>query len=158
MMGGIDPFILSTVFLALMPAILRPKIGIQDEFTIRQAVQERQQIRALRRGKLERTNAGVLPWIFVAAAHVVIQDRIETGEAAVVHVGGGAGDVSHGGRFERTPIHGVLGDFEAADVGHLPVCADTQIVIEIRSEIDPFVAPIALGLVEENVQTADLCR
>src|ERR1700690_1523533 len=78
MIGRIDPFTIAAVSEVLMSAILRPKIGIRDEFTIRQAVQKRQQIRPFRRGKLERPNSGILPQIFVAAAHVVIQDRIET--------------------------------------------------------------------------------
>src|SRR5712692_7313421 len=72
--------------------------GAVDRAT--QAPQERDYLLLLGRGEMQGTNLGIEARISIAAAVVILDNILETGDAAVVHVGRGAGDLAQRWRLE----------------------------------------------------------
>ena len=62
-------------------------------------------------------------------------------------------DVAERRGLEGTPIHRVLGDAEATEIGVRCIDADTDVGVHVRGEIAAFVAGITLRLFEHTEAT-----
>jgi len=114
-----------------------------------QATPERDDTALFSGREMQRANLGIEVQIPVAAA-VVLDHVFESGEAAIVHVGRGAGDLAEGGGLE---IPGA-----GAGVLKTPVApGDASVVKTLAGEVGSGVAGNAVGFSAEGLQ-AGLAR
>src|SRR5690606_15624641 len=83
---------------------------------------------------------------------VVIGDDIfERRETPVMHIGGGACDLSESRRLERSPVSPELGDEMSADVRFIEIDTDSQIVKCIVGEVRSDMTRAAMGFAEKQI-------
>src|SRR5262249_42162214 len=99
-------------------------------------------------------------WVRAAAVRVKLDDVLERGHAAVMHVGRRADDLAERGGFERAVIAGIGRNGETAFVGNLPALpGDTGVVESLVAEIGAHMTRGAVPLAAEHLQTQLLfCR
>src|ERR1700743_3824601 len=93
------------------------ELRIFDEFVIRQAVQKSQQIGAFRRSEGYWPDAGILAGAFVAAACVVIQNRLERRQTSIVHIRSGQCHVAPRRDPDLSPIAPTMRHFDQSAIG-----------------------------------------
>ena len=103
--------------------------------------------------QMERMNLGIDVWVRPPAVVVEVDDGVERGQAAIVHVRCGARDLTQSGRFERAAILLVSGNAEAAIISEAPVApGDAGVVKLLVGEVRSHVTGGAIATSAEHLQ------
>jgi hypothetical protein len=96
----------------------------------------------------------ILVWILHSALVVKVYDILEGLEAAVMHIGGGTGDLPQSRSLKCAEFFRVLGDHIPTEIHFVVVPADAKVVKLFVGEVEPRMALRAAGFVSEQEEAA----